>query len=70
MLFRSHALNVMEQHLSTRDYFVAGHYSIADIALFAYTHQADIGGFDLSRYPAIQRWIKRVESQPRFVKVG
>ena len=65
-----HALNVMEQHLSTRDYFVAGHYSIADIALFAYTHQADIGGFDLSRYPAIQCWIKCVESQPRFVKLG
>ena len=64
------ALNIMEQHLVKRDYFVAERYSIADIALFAYTHQADIGGFDLGRYPAVQRWIRRVESQPKFVTMG
>ena len=64
------ALNIMEQHLVKRDYFVAERYSIADIALFAYTHQADIGGFDLCRYPAVQRWIRRVESQPKFVTMG
>ena len=66
----SQALNVMEQHLAKRDYFVGERYSIADIALFAYTHQADIGGLDLSRYPAIQAWMRRIVSQPRFVAMS
>jgi glutathione S-transferase len=61
------ALAVMERHLAQRQFFVAGSYSIADIALYAYTHSAGDGGFDLSAYPAIQDWIARIESQPRFV---
>ncbi|MBI3783169.1 MAG: glutathione S-transferase family protein, partial [Deltaproteobacteria bacterium] len=48
------ALDVMEDHLRSHAFFVSGDYSIADIALFAYTHVADEGGFDLERYPAIR----------------
>jgi glutathione S-transferase len=63
------ALAVMEQQLSSRSYFVAERFTIADIALFAYTHVAAEGGFVLDRYPAVQRWIARVEAQPRFVPI-
>ena len=63
------ALAVMDRHLSARSYFVAERFSIADIALFAYTHVADEGGFELARHPAVQRWIARVEGQPRFVPI-
>jgi len=70
------ALAVMESHLSgagegdhPRDYFVGGKYSIADIALYAYTHVAHEGGFDLSNYPAIQSWLARVKSQPRHIPI-
>ena len=55
------ALGVMESHLASRPFFVGGQYSIADIALYAYTHVADGGGFDLSRFPAIQAWLARVK---------
>jgi glutathione S-transferase len=61
------ALGVMEQQLAREDFFVAGRYSIADIALYAYTHAAGDGGFELARYPAVRAWIARVEAQPRFV---
>jgi len=61
------ALDVMEQHLRGRQFFVADGYSIADIALYAYTHAADEGGFQLARYPGIKAWIGRVEAQARFV---
>ncbi|MGH8231895.1 MAG: glutathione binding-like protein, partial [Steroidobacteraceae bacterium] len=61
------ALAVMEQHLARRDYFVGQEYTIADIALYAYTHAAGDGGFELARYPAVRAWITRVEQQPRFV---
>jgi glutathione S-transferase len=61
------ALGVMEQHLSKHDWFAGGRYSIADIALYGYTHCADEGGFDLSKYPAIQRWMTRVSQQPRHI---
>jgi glutathione S-transferase len=70
------ALGVMESHLSgagqrdhSREYFVGRHYSIADIALYAYTHVANEGGFDLSRYPAIREWLARVKSQPRYIPI-
>ena len=63
------ALAVMEQHLRQRTYLVAERYSIADIALYAYSHVAADGGFDLARYPAIQAWLARIESQPRFVRM-
>ena len=61
------ALGVMESHLTSRPFFVGGQYSIADIALYAYTHVAEEGGFDLSRFPAIQAWLARVKSQPRYL---
>ncbi len=63
------ALAVMEQHLRQRAYLVADRYSIADIALYAYTHAAADGGFELTRYPAICAWLARIESQPRFVRM-
>ncbi len=63
------ALAVMEQHLATRSFFVNEQYTIADIALYAYTHVADEGGFDLSRYPAIRAWLERVRTQPRHILI-
>ena len=63
------ALAVMEQHLVRRAFLVADTYSIADIALYAYTHAAGDGGFELQRYPAILKWLARVEAQPQFVRM-
>jgi glutathione S-transferase len=63
-------LAVMEQQLARRSFFVNGTYSIADIALFAYTHVAADGGFDLGRFPAINAWMERVRAQPRFVAMA
>ena len=60
------ALKIMEQHLATTDFFV-GDYSIADIALFAYTHVADEGGFPLDDFPKLRAWIQRVTAQPGFI---
>jgi glutathione S-transferase len=61
------ALGVMEGHLKAQAFFVGGRYSIADIALYAYTHVADQGEFDLGRFPAITAWLARVEAQPGYV---
>jgi glutathione S-transferase len=61
------ALDVMEQHLATRTFFVAERYTLADIALYAYTHVADEAGLDLTNYPAIRAWLERVRTQPRHV---
>ena len=61
------ALGVMDLHLRNEPFFAAGRYTIADIALFAYTHRAAEGGFDLENYPAITAWLGRVCAQPRFV---
>ncbi len=63
------ALSVMEGHLHLRDFFVGGCYSIADIALYAYTHVAHEGGFDLAPYPAVNAWLDRVRSQPNYVPI-
>ena len=63
------ALGVMEGHLKDNDYFVGGRYSIADIALYAYTHVAHEGGFDLVDYPAIRGWIERVAAQPGHIPI-
>ena len=63
------ALTVMERHLEREPFFAAGRYSIADIALYAYTHSATDGGFDLAAYPAIRSWLERVRSQPRHVSM-
>ena len=56
----------MEEHLTKNDFFV-GDYSIADIALFAYTHVSHEGGFPLGVFPKIRAWIERVKAQPGFV---
>ncbi len=63
------ALAVMEGHLKSREWFVGERYSIADIALYAYTHVADEGGFELADYPAIREWLERVKSQPRYIPI-
>ncbi|MBD1908488.1 glutathione S-transferase family protein [Funiculus sociatus GB2-A5] len=63
------ALDVMEKHLTNNDFFVGERYTIADIGLFAYTHVADEGGFDLTKFPAINGWIERVKSQPRHISI-
>ena len=63
------ALGVMEEHLGCNDYFVGGRYSVADITLYAYTHVADEGGFDLGGYPAILAWLERVSSQPGYIPI-
>lgn len=61
------ALDVMEQQLLRTPYLVSDHYSIADVALYAYTHVAEEGGFRLDGYPAIRAWLQRVASHPRHV---
>src|SRR3712207_2798940 len=63
------ALGVMEGYLESNDFFVADHYSIADIALYAYTHVADEGGFELESFPAVHTWLERVASQPGHVPI-
>jgi glutathione S-transferase len=61
------ALGVMEKHLASHDFFAAGHYTIADIALYAYTHIAHECDYDLGGFPAIRAWLKRVAAQPSHV---
>lgn len=61
------ALKVMENHLSWNPFLVGDRYTIADIALYAYTHVADQGGFSLEKFPGIRSWLERVRSQPRHV---
>jgi glutathione S-transferase len=61
------ALAAMERHLTRLPWFGGERYTIADIALFAYTHVAEDGGFDLGAYPHVERWIKHVRLQPGFV---
>jgi len=63
------ALAVMEQHLRQRSYFVGDRYTIADVALFAYTHVAEEGGFPLAPYPAVRAWLARVAQQPRHIPI-
>ena len=63
------ALGVMERHLAAHEYFVGDEPSIADNALYAYTHVADEGGFDLARLPAVQRWLARIRSLPGYVPI-
>jgi glutathione S-transferase len=63
------ALEVMEKQLAQGPFFVGGRYTIADIALYAYTHVASEGGFDLARFPAVRGWLARVEAQPGYVRM-
>jgi glutathione S-transferase len=63
------ALGVMQGHLGARGWFVGERYTIADIALYAYTHVAHEGGFDLARFPNVRRWLERVAAQPGHVPI-
>lgn len=63
------ALNVIEQQLKGHDFLVGNRYTIADIGLYAYTHLAEEGGFDLTKFPAINTWFKRIKSQPRHILI-
>ncbi|MGH7288496.1 MAG: glutathione binding-like protein, partial [Myxococcota bacterium] len=60
---------VMEGHLARHRFFAAERYTIADIALYAYTHVAEEGGFALAPYPAIRAWLERVSGQPRHIPI-
>jgi glutathione S-transferase len=63
------ALGVMEGHLARRTFFVGERYTIADIALYAYTHVAGEGGFDLGPYENVRAWLARVAAQPGYVPI-
>ncbi len=63
------ALGLMESHLRSHTFFVGERYTIADICLFAYTHVANEGGFDLSRFPHIKAWIERVKAESRYISI-
>lgn len=63
------ALDVLEAELRDRRFLVADRYSLADISLFAYTHVAHEGGFDLAPYPNIRAWCERVSSQPDWAPI-
>jgi glutathione S-transferase len=64
------ALKLMDEHLATREFFVGGRPSLADVALYAYTHVAEEGGFDLAAYPAVTAWLERVAGQPGHVPMS
>jgi glutathione S-transferase len=64
------ALHVMDTHLKMHDWFAGGAYSVADIALYGYTHAAEEGGFDLGAYPAVSRWLSRVRGQPGHIPLS
>ncbi|MEZ5100681.1 MAG: glutathione S-transferase family protein [Thermoleophilia bacterium] len=63
------ALDALERHLATRSFLVGERCSVADLALYAYTHVAPEGGFDLGAYPAIRAWLGRVEALPGYVAI-
>ena len=61
------ALSLMDEHLAARDFLVGSHLTLADVALYAYTHVADQGGFDLGARPNVRKWLERVAVQPGYV---
>jgi len=63
------ALALMDNHLATRDYFVGPHLTLADICLYAYTHVAEEGGFDLGAYPHVSAWLGRVADRPGYIAI-
>jgi len=63
------ALAVMNSHLRAHRFFVSDRYTIADIALYAYTHVAHEAQLDLEPYPAVGTWLSRVASQPRYIPI-
>jgi glutathione S-transferase len=64
------ALRAMEGHLAGREFLVGERYTIADIALYAYTHVAPEGGFKLEPYPAVRAWLARVAEQPGHIEMN
>ena len=64
------ALKLVDEHLADRGFMVGDRLSLADIALYAYTHVAEDGGFDLAAFPAVQRWLARVAEQPGHVPMS
>jgi glutathione S-transferase len=64
------ALEALEAHLAGREFLVGERYSIADIALFGYTHVAPEGGFSLESYPALREWLARVAAQPGHIAIS
>jgi glutathione S-transferase len=63
------ALSVMENHLANRSWFAAGKFTVADVALYAYTHVAPEGGFDLAPYPNVRSWLGRVRERPGMTPI-
>jgi glutathione S-transferase len=63
------ALAVMDQHLEQHTFFVDKSYTIADMALYAYTHVAHEGGFEVHRFPNVQRWLAQIAAQPNHVPI-
>ena len=63
------ALRLMDDHLAGRDYFVGPGLTLADIGLYAYTHVADEGGFDMAAFPNVQAWLGRVKAQPGYIGI-
>ena len=63
------AFAAMERHLSSQDWFVASSMTLADLALYAYSHVAHEGGFDLAPYPSVQAWLERVAAQPGHLTI-
>ena len=61
------ALQLMNEHLADRVFFVGERLSLADVALYAYTHVAGEGGFDLGVYPAVEQWLDRVAGEPGYI---
>ena len=64
------ALKLMDEHLTGREWLVAGQMSLADIVLFAYTHTAHEADFNMGQYPRVQQWIDRIKGQPRYLAMN
>jgi glutathione S-transferase len=62
-------LRTLERHLDGRSYVVGDSLTLADIALYGYTHVAEEGGFELEPYPAVRAWLERVASEPGHVPI-
>jgi glutathione S-transferase len=60
----------MDKHLEARDWFVAGHMTLADVVLFPYTHVAHEAGFEMHLYPRIGNWLERVKGQPNWIPLS
>jgi glutathione S-transferase len=69
MVAGNRALGALERHLERQQYLVGDWYSLADIALYGYTHVAPEGGFDLDPYPAVRAWLDRVAAEPGHVTI-